>query len=122
GGTIKISKNVLSLEELLGEGKTFSFVRDVAGVNVEKQLKGKSTTLLKDKVGKGKANREEDVKIVQRLLHNGNYEAEVNGKFDEKTEKAINKFMKDEFNKTYNSVDPGGKTMRSLRKFRYKFK
>src|SRR5205085_8842293 len=110
---------------------TLQFVKDLserivnyktAGKDLKKQMDGTSLpSLITDKVGEGKdaKNNEADVKVIQQLLYNGNYDLEVTGKYDDKTKSAIEKFTKDEFGASSNTVDPGGQALRHMKKFQY---
>jgi hypothetical protein len=132
GFEIKFTDAVLEKDALLKpEEKTFEFVQDVterkndygAGKDLEKQITGTGIAyLIKESVGAGKSakNNADDVKVVQELLYNGDYDVEVNSTCDDKTKAAIKKFAKDEFKKDYDTIDANGGMMRHLKKFLYR--
>ena len=67
-------------------------------------------------VGQGKANRPDDVRIIQRLLRARGYSSvpEPNGVCDAATQAAITEFQQGFLRKPDGVVDPGGTTWRAL--------
>jgi len=67
-------------------------------------------------VGQGKANRPDDVRIIQRLLRARGYSGvpEPNGVCDAATQSAITEFQQGFLRKPDGVVDPGGTTWRAL--------
>lgn len=136
GYEIKMSDSVSDKDTLTGTKKdatdnTLQFVKDLseraenyktAGKDLKKQMSGTGlASLIANKVGESKEakNNEVDVKVIQQLLSNGNYDVEVTGKYDDKTKTAIQKFTKDEFGTSSDTIDPGGQTLRHMKKFQY---
>jgi hypothetical protein len=145
GNEVKFSSGVKTLDELKADSeKTFETVMDVnermknygQGKNLKAQVTDSDGYMIEDEVGeiwKDKkyipaTNNEADVKVIQQLLYNGNFNVEVTGKYFEdeekdlsKTRDALTEFLnREKQNKFDGVVSPSGATLRRLKKYKYK--